>query len=182
MTFSLLAMQFRAEWSRQHPTCPPIGWLLRGDKNLPWVRFHALPDSKRYAENEEERRTILSRANALGDRLLGSGTPCWIVEARTDEDSDAGELALTFTEDDDPDSVVWHLYVRAEDWRSGAYDDKLLGIADDEPDRAIWVRRDNGAVFAPYDGGFDLFPSSWQEVGVLKKEKFLWLSSHPAGL
>ncbi len=177
-----LAMQFRTEWSRQYPALLPIGWLLRKDPVRPWVRFHALPESKRYADDDTERQIILYRANALGDRLLGSGTPCWIVEARTDECEGSGELAMVSAEDDDPDSMVWRFYVRLEEWQSGRYDDRFLSIADDQPNRAIWLSRDSGSVFAPYDGGFDLFPPTWREVNALKKERHDWLSDHPAGL
>jgi hypothetical protein len=54
----------------------PTHTLDAGEGGLPLVRFHAQPGSKRYAENEDERQTIIFRANVLGDRLLSAGTPC----------------------------------------------------------------------------------------------------------
>jgi hypothetical protein len=177
-----LISQFRGDWDQYRPGCLPLGWALRQVGDAPWVRFHALPGSKRYADDQVERRTILLRANSLADRLLGSGQLCWVVEAQAIGNDGSGELAMTAAESTDPDDAVWNFYVRRDRWLAGAFDDKLLSIAEDEPGRAIWVRCDNGAVFAPYDGGFDLFPTTWQAVADLRAERPDWLSSHPAWL
>jgi len=176
------ATEFRRDWARFHPTCLPVGWMLRGRADLPWVRFHALPGSKRYASNQAERKIILSRAYALGDTLLGVNQCCWAVEAETDDPSAPSEIALSGTETDDPDDPTWYFYARRERWQAGMYDAKLLAIADDKPRRAIWMRCDDGAVFAPYDGGFDLFPTSWEAASQFKAEWPDWLSPHPSGL
>lgn len=173
---------FQWEWSHHYGQQLPIGWHLRQNKDQPWVRFHALPLSKRYAEDIAEREIILSRANFLGDNILGPGNMCWIVEARGDASDGSGEFWMESAEDDDPNSPVWRFYVRDEEWQSGRYDAKLLDIADDGPNRAIWMRRDNGSVFAPYDGGFDLFLPTWQKVEAIKMERQDWLSDHWEGL
>ena len=179
---SAAAEEFRRDWGAYYSTCPPLGWTLRNRVGLPWVRFHALPGSKRYADNQAEQSIILSRANALGDGLLGADQWCWIVEGETDGPSAPSEVALSWTETDDPDDPTWSFYARRERWRAGTSDAKLLSIADDEPRRAIWMRCDDGAVFAPYDGGFDLFPISWEAVSQLKAAWPAWLPDHPAGL
>jgi hypothetical protein len=44
------------------------------------------------------------------------------------------------------------------------------------------MSRKTGKIFAPYDGGFDLFPSPGEEVAQLKSRFSEWLSSHPEGL
>lgn len=176
------AADFRRAWAQFHSSCLPLGWTLRGRAGTPWVRFHALPGSKRYADDQSERDIILLRAHALGNWLLGVDQCCWFVEAETGDPLTPGEIALTGVESDDPDCPVWSFYARRERWRAGTYNAKLLSIADDEPRRAIWMRCDNGAVFAPYDGGFDLFPTSWEVVTHLRTEWPDWLSDHPAGL
>ena len=140
---------FRCDWAHFHPTCLPLGWMLRGRAGLPWVRFHALPGSKRYADHQAERNTILSRAYALADRLLGLDQCCWVIEAETGDPSTPSGIALSGSETYDPDEPVWSFYARRERWRAGTHDAKFLSIADDEPRRAIWMRCDNGAVFAP---------------------------------
>lgn len=176
------AEQFRRDWAQYYPTCLPLGWMLRGRVRAPWVRFHALPGSKRYADDQAEGSIILLRANALADWLLGKDEWCWVIEGATDDLVAGGEVALSGRETDDPEDPVWSFYVRHERWRTGASNAKLLSIADDEPRRAVWMRCDNGAVFAPYDGGFDLFPATWEAVHQLKAEWPAWLSDHPAGL
>jgi len=176
------AAEFRRDWARYHPTCLPLGWALRRCADTPWVRFHGLPGSKRYADDQAERNIILSRAQALSEKLLGVDQYCWVVETDAGDASASNEVVLTATETDDPDEPVWSFYASRECWRAGTHDAKLLSIANDEPRRAIWMRCDNGAVFAPYDGGFDLFPTSWDAVDQLKAEWPDWLSDHPAGL
>ncbi len=179
---SLLTRQFQDDWSRYHTGRLPLGWLLRQQVHLPWIRFHALPESKRYAETDEERVIILSRANALAERLLGRETPCWVIEAQSVGSEGTGDLAMEAAESDDPDGFIWAFYVRLETWTTGKYDGELSAIADDGPNPVIWMRQDNGAIFAPYDGGFDLFPSTRKEVRVLKAERPDWLSKHSKGL
>lgn len=172
---------FRDDWAKFYGNRLPLSWMLRTDATVPWVRYHALPGSKRYAENDAEEAIILSRANVIGNRLLGRASPCWQIETRTDEMADAGELVGTFKESDDPDEPVWSIYVQAVEWRAGMFDSQFRAIADDEY-RALWMSRSDGAVFAPYDGGFDLFPCSVEQVSALKAEHPDWLSSHPEGL
>ncbi|WP_129586340.1 DUF3885 domain-containing protein [Sphingomonas montana] len=92
------------------------------------------------------------------------------------------EAALSGAATDDPDEPVWSFHARRERWRAETYDAELISIAEDQPRRAIWMRCEDGAVFAPYDGGFDLFPTSWETVNHLKAEWPDWLSGHSGGL
>jgi hypothetical protein len=46
----------------------------------------------------------------------------------------------------------------------------------------MWVSATTGAVFAPYDGGTDLFLPTADDVASLKREFSDWLSDHPGGL
>lgn len=175
------AQTFRDEWRAYHKDIPPTGWALRESQSAPWVRYHALPDSKQYSEGDSERATILARANAIGDRLLGDGSPCWWVEARIYDLPGAGALAGEFQVNGDPDEPVWHFYVRPVEWKAGRFDDDFTAIADEKL-MGLWMCRSNGVVFAPYDGGFDLFPPSFGDVEILKTERPDWLSSEPSGL
>jgi hypothetical protein len=155
--------------------------MLRECAGTPWVRFHALPHSKRYADNDVERGIILERAHALGDRLLGNEQCCWIVEAEWGISATPDDLVMSVPDPEYPQETL-NFYARQERWRAEPHDRMLLSIADDGPRRAIWMRCDSGAVLAPYDGGFDLFPPSWDVVHELKAEWPDWLSDHPAGL
>jgi hypothetical protein len=174
------AQRFRAEWSRHYADLPPLPWILRR-RALPWIRFHALPNSRRYAKDELECAVILDRANAIGDELLGDGVQCWMVETQIELDGPR-EFSFAWTEDEDPDAPVWHFSAQSVIWQKNAFDTTLSAIANDQCDRVLWIAGHTGAIFAPYDGGFDLFPPSWSQVTLLKEKWPEWLSSHPEGL
>lgn len=60
------------DWDRCFPNCEPIGHHLRVAFAARWVRFHSLPGSKRYAENDAEYAEVLTRHNTI----LGELTHC----------------------------------------------------------------------------------------------------------
>src|SRR4051794_27473060 len=73
-------------WQQHWPNCPPVGYKLRDPYQGLWVRFHSLPESKRYAEDESEYAVVLERYNTVLDELFaGEGvyviTPLWATEA-----------------------------------------------------------------------------------------------------
>jgi hypothetical protein len=161
-------------------------WMLRSDESLAWVRFHSLPDSKRYPENEAEEGIILSRAYSLGNTTLGMGTSCWQIECRAKELNPpywdapvSGVKAITFADDEEK---LWCAHVLETHWRQDTLDAILLAVADDKTGPTMWMARNTGKIFAPYDGGFDLLVSSPEEVEQLKAQFGEWLSDHPEGL
>ncbi|HEY0084431.1 MAG TPA: hypothetical protein VGB65_00830 [Allosphingosinicella sp.] len=185
--------RFEEEWARYRAGCPPIAWMLRAYDAVPWLRFHALPESKRYPESKAERAIVLSRANELGERVLGPGTSTWQIETlfkmpaeadampATTRVSGAGELAGEVPDPDNP-GERWEYYITESRWRAGAFDRLLIEITKVRPKRIMWFSRQNGAAFAPYDGGFDIFPSSFEDIAALKRDYADWLSPHPGGL
>jgi len=44
------------------------------------------------------------------------------------------------------------------------------------------MNQNSNAIFAPYDGGFDLFPPSQLDVEHMRELHPEWLSSYPDGL
>ncbi|MFM6830625.1 MAG: hypothetical protein ACKOVA_09895, partial [Novosphingobium sp.] len=180
---STAAKSFCMDWSKHHYGRQPLGWALRCYDALPWVRLHALPASKRYAETTEETFETLVRGNRLATEVLGEGSECWVICGRTDDVEGPGELAFEWVEDRlDPESATWRYYVRKEQWRAGGFDDDLRAVAEDAPYYLVWFNAKTGGVFAPYDGGFDLFPSSFEEVTAHKQRYAEWLSDRDDGL
>jgi hypothetical protein len=57
-------------WQERWPRCPPVGYKLRGPYQDVWVRFHSLPESKRYPEDENEYAVVLERYNTVLDELF----------------------------------------------------------------------------------------------------------------
>jgi hypothetical protein len=172
---------FESEWNALHSGRQPIGPILRSDETLPWVRFHALPGSKRYAENETERAIILHRANTLGDTILGY-SDCWLVTLEQPAGNRSWSLGGRIEYDvETPDEFIVPYYVQETIWRNGAFDDLLTAIADDDA-RYVWISRRDGSIFAPYDGGFDLFALSYLRIAELKVQWAGWLPHRPDGL
>jgi hypothetical protein len=56
-------------WDEQWPGCSKVPYELRTVRDR-WIRFHTLPDSKRYPESEAEYATVLARHNAILGELV----------------------------------------------------------------------------------------------------------------
>ncbi len=59
-----------ALWRERHPSAPPVAHTLRTRYADRWVRFHSLPDSKRYPESGDEYALVLDRYNTILDELF----------------------------------------------------------------------------------------------------------------
>lgn len=188
---------FEQAWTSFHPGKHPVGHMLRTDGTPNWIRFHSLPGSKRYVETDEERATLLSRQNALALEVLGR-TPCWLVQVHWTVSPGEIDLAaqydpfratreqqleflFTFIVNDGEDDHPWRVHGAQTDWEAGRFDDLLISIADDEAAPMLWMGSD-GAIFAPYDGGVDLFLPEASAVDRLAARYSDWLSAHPLGL
>ena len=186
--------EFATLWQHRHPLGPPVAHLLRKVPHEHWVRFHSLPLSKRYAETPTERRTVLERANTLASRVIGESSDCWLVQADPNYDGSGDGLdpygsitqlglAFDFEHRDPEDECTYRIYSKLVTWSAGMFNDLIAQRADDLlPIPTMWVSARNGAVFAPYDGGSDLFLQAAGEVAELKCEFSGWLSEYPTGL
>lgn len=65
-------------WQQRWPDCLPVGYKLRDPYRDVWVRFHSLPESKRYAVDESEYAVVLERYNTVLDELF-AGTEVYVV-------------------------------------------------------------------------------------------------------
>jgi len=193
---------FRSAWERHYPDCPPIGFMMPVGETEHWVRFHSLPGSRRTAENNSERRMLLGRQNRLADDVLGDGNACWLVQScweHPDGEQDISNpsdpfwacreydlsFAFHFFDSDDDEAeegVGWNVHAGLTQWRSGGFDTLLLAIADWQIAPTLWMSTSTGAVFAPYDGGVDLFLPDLTIVERLRRTHSDWLSPHPLGL
>jgi hypothetical protein len=188
---------FQQIWSRFHDGLTPTGYGLRDGGADNWVRFHSLPSSKRYADTDDERRTILQRHKLLAAEVLKSD-PCWLVQTHWITPAGMTDLAdvhdpfaatrqfdlqpaFEFA-DDDEDAVCWRVHAGRTRWTDGAFDELLTSIAEERAGPTLWISETTGSVFAPYDGGVDLFLAKPEQVEALKATHGDWLSDHPAGL
>ena len=190
-------MSFENAWTQFHLGEPPIGWMLLGEGAANRLRFHSLPASKRYADTDEERSLLLGRQNVLAFEVLGD-RPCWLVQAhwvlqpgerdvadQHDPFRATREWKLDFAfeilEDDGEEGRPWRVHAAQARWAPGRFDDLLLSIADEKAGPTLWMGTD-GAIFAPYDGGVDLFLPGAEAVQRLAAQHPDWLPTHPLNL
>jgi hypothetical protein len=170
-----------AAWNGSWSGSPPVAvflWRRFADQR---VRFHTLPDAKRYATSDGERAEILRRDHVLLEALLGdtrSGagslvtiTCSWSGTA-SPTPRDQAVAAST------PDAVHWrsdnratapgfesweHHYVSRTDMADPALDELLVCVANDMTDGVILTDAACTWVFHPYDGGAVVITSSTEE-------------------
>src|SRR5687767_11747123 len=75
----MTAKEFETFWSSTYSETIPISHYLRHDYADRWFRIHSLPESKRYAESEEEWQILLDRQNTIITDLLGGGEKFLLV-------------------------------------------------------------------------------------------------------
>jgi len=73
---------FSIFWNKHYPESVPLGHHIREDYSERWFRIHCLPESKRYADNNDEWKILLYRQNVLITDLLGTNTEFYLVTGR----------------------------------------------------------------------------------------------------
>ncbi|MFJ4365729.1 hypothetical protein ACIP4S_16400 [Streptomyces chartreusis] len=186
-----------ALWQRQFPKGPPIAHELRTAYSDRWVRFHSLPDSKRYPETEDEYAIALNRYNTILDELF-EGTDVYVITVAWSWEPGGPELPpvlrevhpqgarwTTLAYDDDPDPELHsytHLYADRRPWRRGTVDNILREVAVDVLSGVIITDSGLTRIHHPYDGGADVILTTPSERDALRERHTDWLSSHPSGL
>ncbi|MFD9613002.1 hypothetical protein ACFWWS_26965 [Streptomyces sp. NPDC059083] len=154
------------------------------------MRFHSLPESKRYAEDESEYAVVLERYNTVLHELFAGGdvyvvAPVWTNESEVSPpQSDAGYWqTLLMTDDPDPEFRTYcHLFATRRPWRYGCLDELLRDVADDKVAGVLITDTQMRRVYHPYDGGADVFLATPGERDRTRDRHTDWLSSHPLGL
>jgi hypothetical protein len=182
-----LTRRWRAAW----PHCPPVGHLFRYHLRDTWVRFHSLPESRRYADSEADYEIILHRHNTIL-RELGA-TEVYVMTA----EYDAGDLAagmepihvglhpnaakwLRVAEPDEPGLAV-DLHISQVRYEPGTLDPLLRYVADDQTNHVVIADTTLRWLYHPYDGGADAILPSSTERDRLKARYAEWLSARPDG-
>jgi hypothetical protein len=182
-------------WNDIFGEIPPIGHLMRRSLADRWLRIHSLPKSKRYAENELEYSVLLERNARVCREILGEAkdtilfVPVWgdgDLAPRLPEFNWASRAGLTNATPKEfphaePDEPPIRIVGSTICWSDQLWLDLLRDVADDRT-RAVLLNPDTGEVYAPYDGGADLFLANHGRVKMLKRHWSAWLSAHPEGL
>lgn len=179
-------------WEHAWPATDPLGYALRVEYADRWVRFHSLPESKRYAENAAEYDEIRRRHRTVIQELHTSDDfqTLHVIAADWDwRDLSAGWSRRRLPDawpwrsssfEDDPDAGRTYFWA-ASGLSGDEIDALLIAVADDEC-RVIIGAPDLAWLYCPYDGGADVLLPSAVERDALKERHADWLSSHPQGL
>ena len=177
-------------WQQRWSRCPPVGYKLRDPYRDVWVRFHSLPQSKRYAEDESEYTVVLERYNTVLDELFAGAdvyiiTPFWTTEAEVPSGTPGTVYWQSLLVQDDPDPefrTYCHLFAVRRPWQRGCIDDLLRDTADDTVAGILITDTRMQRIYHPYDGGADVFLTTTEERDRMRNRHADWLSSHPSGL
>jgi len=189
---SARAAQLSDLWEHKWRRAEPLGHVLRVEDADQWVRFHSLPDSKRYAENAAEYDEILRRHRTVLHELhgsVGSGSLHVIAADWGWRDLSAGWSRRRLPgawpwrssqADEDPNAGRNYFWAASE-LSEPEIDALLLAAADDQGHFVIGAP-DLEWLYCPYDGGADVLLPSAVERDAIKTRHTDWLSSHPGGL
>ncbi|WP_394814504.1 DUF3885 domain-containing protein [Streptomyces chisholmiae] len=154
------------------------------------MRFHSLPGSKRYPQDESEYAILLERHNTVLDELF-AGTDVYVITPRWSSEAEPPPAQLTpdywrtllVADDPDPEFRTYcHLFAARRPWRRGCVDPLLRDIADDKVAGVLITDTALRRVHHPYDGGADVFLPTPDERDRTRARHTDWLSRHPSGL
>ncbi|MER5705101.1 hypothetical protein ABT023_24560 [Micromonospora sp. NPDC002296] len=185
-------------WEQSWPECPPFGHWLGGHYPDRWVRFHSLPGSKRYPDNENEYTIVLDRHYTTLSEL-GPGAALLVVTSEWTESPASTPQRWPRRSEVAPSA--WHWQTLLEDpeeapeyrsytqlhaetipWRPGTIDVLLRAVADYELANVLLAPTDLRWLYHPYDGGADVILPTPEQRDALKAQHQDWLSEHPSGL
>ena len=139
--------QFRSFWSDNYPDSYPIGHELKWIYKDRWFRIHSLPESKRYAESEDEYKIILERQNKLITDIFGEELDFFIlIGLYTNDITNENYTYLDYLNqfikvetidlhkirpDEYKNKLFYDIYVKKAKWEEDLFNDSLKRIADD---------------------------------------------------
>ena len=181
-----------ASWEQRWAGHRAVPHELRGARDR-WVRFHALPESKRYPATAAEHEIVLARHRTLVAELLDGPDLLLMTAGYSDRpvplpaDRDARTMAL------DPAARYWrssclsddvgyeswlHLHVSRITWPDERVDGLLRHVADGELADVLLADPRLRWLYHPYDGGMDVLLPASAERDALRERHAGW---RPAG-
>jgi hypothetical protein len=184
-------------WTARFGDLAPVAHLMRAALPDRWLRIHSLPDSKRYPESEPEYSELLGRHNKVASEILGENSEAILFAhawgtsadfrsafaefgwARGLGLVDASTVILPPAGDGESSIVIGECSIR---WSAQTWNTLLRDVAAWRTTSMVIYNPRSGEVYAPYDGGADIFVARTDRVAILKQKWSLWLSAHPGGL
>ncbi|HAD34930.1 MAG TPA: hypothetical protein DCF44_10630 [Chitinophagaceae bacterium] len=197
----MTAEQFKQFWNSTYPDTITIGHCFRHDYPDRWFRIHSLPESKRYADTNEEWAILLNRQNTIITDLLGDNSKILFVTGDYHSDqheefhpiedaksiSDVSFVPLEHIDlhklspEEYDQGQVYRPMFSEQVWQKNKFDNILRDIANDQL-RAFFISPSKNCIVAPYDGGVDFILKDTQTRDICKKKYSDWLSERDDGL
>ena len=186
-----------ARWAQWHADIPPIGFLLRDAYPERWLRIYSLPEGKRYATSASERAEIRRRHITAALDVLGDGGERGTIivgmcERMTDLGRTIGVASNTFGHGWQLPSWLWDeqrgyyavpmCAVGADTMLPPAQFNRFLDEIAEDRCRGLVFNLDSSEVYAPYDGGADLFYATELARDLARKRLADWVSDREDGL
>ena len=189
---------FSSRWEEWYDDVPPLGFLLRAAFSDRWLRIHSLPGGKRYPTSGLEHAELLRRHKSVAAHLLTDGGECVVLIYETCE-RDAADVArsagvegVQLVRPFELSPELWDsedgLFVApmcifgfAARWNGDDFAGLIAAVADDKAG-ALVADPISGRVYAPYDGGADLFFRNEAERDQARSRFGDWLSRLEEGL
>jgi hypothetical protein len=92
-----------------------------------------------------------------------------------------GDIPIHVMTADDPDEPLQFFGLQVT-WRKHTFDQLIRAVADDKTGPVLLANPAARAIYAPYDGGADLFFSSAAETKVARSKFQSWLSIREDGM
>ncbi len=186
----MVASLLGQSWKNAFNGALPAGFLLRQHFPDRWLRIHSLPEARRYPSCATEYEELLNRHNTVAGYVLGEGSKCSLFIARFGENREwsdttllplVGDIPSHAIESEDPDEPI-QFYGLQVTWSRSAFDKLICAAADDQTGPILFANTASQTIYAPYDGGADLFFSSPSAAQVAKSKFRSWLSRREDGL
>lgn len=193
--------QFKEFWISTYPDTLPIPHFFKHGYSDRWLRIHSLPQSKRYADTEQDWNELLLRHNTIITDILGENVEVIVVagdynyneptkEHMTEKQPsfqnfsfkqiDSINLFELSPEQYEKGQIYRPAFAETV-WKPHQHDDLLRDIADDRL-RAFFISPDSKAIAAPYDGGIDFILRDSATRDFYKDKYKEWLSEREDGL
>jgi hypothetical protein len=174
---------------------PPEAHLLKYDFSELWIRFHSLPDSKRYPETESDKLIIIQRHNEILNALNKFNDKLYLIRSVWTDHIDTkpkshglGMHWRSWVRDSDGlEYIIGHAYYDIIEWKTGVFNDLILNVSDDEESNLMVINSRNFNLYHPYDGGCDIILKrnhNKTEAKIIEFKTIFseYLSKHPHGL
>lgn len=185
-------------WTESMADCSIQPHNLKHQFKDRWVRFHSLPESKRYAESEDEYTIIFSRHHSILGALTTMPGQLYLTVPEYSESASptCPEIMLinlyqgfipwkseSFAEEEGEEDNPYHLHLHLVEIE---YPDKNLDtlfklVADDKLRHVMITCPESSWIFHPYDGGADVILKDSTTRDQLKNKYRDWLSTYPGG-